>query len=119
MRCQLGALRRSWQVVHAATLVLGLAACSRPGGNSPFSGDDDDDGGSNQEGYLEPGTGVLDVSITLEESLGVARHGEPVRSGIPVARGLELKDAKRIVVLDENGDELATQVLVTSRWGGA
>lgn len=118
MRCLSGAQRRSWQVVHAAMLVLGLAACSRPDHNSNQSGDDDDDT-VNEEGYLEPGTGVLDIAITLEESAGIARDGEPVRSGVPVPRALQLKDASRVVVVDESGVEHPTQVMVTSRWGGA
>jgi len=122
MRSHSGAMtRRRWQAaVHAAALFLSAAACARPDGkNSPSSDPGTNPGGGGVPGYEEAGPGVVDIPLTLEELASVARTAEPVRSGVPVPRALDVRDASRLVVVDANGNELATQVAVTSRWGGA
>ena len=62
--------------------------------------------------------GELDLTLYLEETAGVARDGEPVRSGVPVPRTVDLRTTDRLVVMSEHG-VVPCQFRVTSRWEGA
>lgn len=124
MRCHPGAFtRRRWLVAMHAAALFCAAACSRPDGNnsrnpSNLSDPNDPSGDDGAPGYEEPGVGVIDIPLTLEELASVSRGSEPVRSGVPVPRALGVHDASRLVVVDAAGNELPTQVAVTSRWEG-
>jgi len=66
-----------------------------------------------------PGASALSVDLTVRERLGVARRGEVVTSGIPIARGAALLSTADLRVLDATGDPVPAQFAVTARWGGA
>lgn len=60
----------------------------------------------------------LNVALHVEDSAGVDRIGEPVRSGVPIPRAVQMTDASRFMVVDPEGVTVPAQVTVTSRWQG-
>jgi hypothetical protein len=65
----------------------------------------------------------LDIPLLVEEPGAVDRHGEPVRSGIPLPASAGVFDGSRFYLLGrgESGAfdrEVPLSVRVTSRWGG-
>ena len=61
----------------------------------------------------------LSVTLTLRETAGISRRSEPVTSGVPVARALDLKTTDGLKVTDGGGTEVPAQFGVTARWGGS
>lgn len=120
MRFRLGTPRRAVQLL---LLTLGLAVasgCSGGGGTAdPGSTDPGGDSGTpgGDDDVALPRK--LDVTLHVEEFAGVARRGEPVRSGVPVPRAIALTDASTLEVVGPDGQVIPSQVRVTSRWGGA
>ncbi len=62
--------------------------------------------------------GGLSVALTVRETAGVARQSEPVTSGVPVARSLDLRSTGGLRLVDSSGRDVPAQFQVTSRWGG-
>lgn len=71
----------------------------------------------NEDDVAEPNR--LDVTLYVENTAGLDRTSEPVRSGVPVPRSIQLTDAASFVVVGPEGEAIPSQVEVTSRWGGA
>jgi len=70
-------------------------------------------------GAATPGSGrSLSVPLTVTDRAGIARALEPVTSGVPVARELDLKATEGLRVLDGADREVPAQFEITSRWGG-
>jgi hypothetical protein len=63
--------------------------------------------------------GGLSVTLEVRERAGVTRRAEPVTSGVPVAKSLDLRTADGLRLLDSSGREVPAQFAVTSRWGGS
>ncbi|MHB8879815.1 MAG: hypothetical protein ACYC8T_39505, partial [Myxococcaceae bacterium] len=63
--------------------------------------------------------GALDVLLHVEELAGLARAGEPVRSGVPLPRAAGVLDPSLLAVTDDSGKLVPYQLRVTSRWQGA
>lgn len=61
----------------------------------------------------------LTATLTVREPAGVARQGEPVTAGIPVARAAGVTSTGGLRLLDAAGREVPAQFKVTSRWGGS
>ncbi len=54
-------------------------------------------------------------TIVLEERYGLSRRGEPVRLGVPLARG-RLRPGEPVAVVDETGAVLPTQAAALDHW---
>ncbi|HMM74831.1 MAG TPA: hypothetical protein PJ986_03910 [Gammaproteobacteria bacterium] len=61
--------------------------------------------------------GRFAVPLEIKDNAGVARRQWPVRSGVPLPRGL-VDDVRKLRLVDEEGREIASQIGVTSRWWG-
>jgi hypothetical protein len=57
----------------------------------------------------------LCVPILIEETTGLARHREPVRLGVPLARG-QLLDSASVLVVDEHKRVVPHQARVLASW---
>jgi len=57
------------------------------------------------------------VRITVIERAGAARRAEYVTFGLPIPRGWNVKDPRRLRLLDENGQAVPAQFEVLARWG--
>ncbi|MHB8894598.1 MAG: DUF5719 family protein [Candidatus Geothermincolia bacterium] len=64
------------------------------------------------------GKGVS-IALTVRETSGIGRTGEPVTVGVPLSRASAIYSAEGLRVLDGSGREVPAQFQVTSRWGGA
>jgi hypothetical protein len=49
----------------------------------------------------------------------VARSGEVVRSGVPLARSLGVKSVAGLAVVDASGQTVPAEFKVTARWNGS
>ena len=58
----------------------------------------------------------FEVKLTVEESAGVARAGEPVSGGVPLPLGL-VKDPAALKLLGPDGKEVPAQFSAINRWG--
>ena len=58
---------------------------------------------------------ALEVKLTVEERLGVARSAEPVTSGVPLPRGA-LKDAAELRLFDASGKAVPAQFGIANHW---
>ncbi|MFW6158863.1 MAG: glycoside hydrolase family 88 protein [Planctomycetota bacterium] len=61
----------------------------------------------------------LEVPITVEERMGVARTAEPVTFGVPLPKGTREKiteDGKTLVLLNEKGERVPAAFTVVARW---
>jgi hypothetical protein len=65
----------------------------------------------------EPGN--LDVPLTVQETTGVARTGEPVTSGVPIPRDVNLTDLSTLRLLDGSSQPIPAQFTPLARWAGA
>ena len=88
----------SWVVVVAVTLAMvivtgSVTRCTRKGAG-------------------------LSVALTVTERSGVARHSEPVTSGVPLARAHDIRTVGGLKLVDSAGGTVPAQFKVTSRWGG-
>jgi hypothetical protein len=71
--------------------------------------------------------GTLDVLLTVQETAGVARIAEPVTSGVPIPRDVQLTNlsALRLLGVARSGDRpqqgqpVPAQFTALARWGGA
>jgi hypothetical protein len=61
----------------------------------------------------------LSVALTVRERSGIERRGEPVTSGVPISRSLDLRSIDGLRLAGSDGGEIPAQFQVTSRWGGA
>ena len=100
-------------------LTAGLDGSSNEDGNGPAGENviDDLDDLDGVEVADTAASGVLDVSLYVEEFTGRDRR-EPVRSGVPVSRAVNLLATNRLVIVDATGAVVPAQFRVTSRWGG-
>jgi hypothetical protein len=57
----------------------------------------------------------LDVPLTVEETAGVDRVGEPVTFGVPAPRGL-VRDVARLRLYGPGGKPVPASFRVVSRW---
>ncbi len=62
---------------------------------------------------------VGNVRLTVKDWAGVARNGEIVTSGIPLPESAGVTDAANLMVTDESGAVIDSQMTVLARWGGA
>jgi hypothetical protein len=60
----------------------------------------------------------LDVPLVVSNTLNVNRTTEPVTSGVPVPRDVNLTDLSTLRLLDKNGQPLPAQFTPLARWGG-
>ncbi len=58
---------------------------------------------------------AIEVKLTVEERLGVARENEPVTSGIPLPKGA-VADIDKLVLFDDEGKPVPAQFGVATRW---
>lgn len=56
------------------------------------------------------------IPLTVRETAGVARDGEVLRSGVPVARSLGVRDTSGLAVVGPSGAPVPAQFEVTARW---
>ncbi|MBB31524.1 MAG: hypothetical protein CME25_21780 [Gemmatimonadetes bacterium] len=57
----------------------------------------------------------ISVEIRVREPAGIARRNLPVTQGVPLPEGV-VTDAESIVLLDEEGHRISSQLRVMSRW---
>ena len=56
------------------------------------------------------------LTLNVRETTGVARSGEVVRSGVPLARGLNVLSTSRLAIVDAAGTPVPAEFEVTARW---
>jgi len=66
-----------------------------------------------------PGSGSLNVPLTVRETTGVARNDESVTSGVPIPSSLNLTDLSVLRLLDASGRPVPAQFIPLARWAGA
>ncbi len=64
---------------------------------------------------LSAAAGEFSVKLTVHESAGIDRKGEPVSGGVPLPRGL-VRDPARLKLVDSAGREVPAQFSVINRW---
>jgi hypothetical protein len=64
-------------------------------------------------------THTLSVPLTINETAGIPRFDEPVTSGVPIPRDLQLTNLSTLCLLDANGTAIPVQFTPLARWGGA
>ncbi|HKV08573.1 MAG TPA: hypothetical protein VJ725_10565, partial [Thermoanaerobaculia bacterium] len=57
--------------------------------------------------------------VNVRETAGVARAGEVVRSGVPLARSLDVKSVSGLAIVDASGQAVPAEFKVTARWNGS
>ncbi|MFX0092343.1 MAG: hypothetical protein ACFFBD_11320, partial [Candidatus Hodarchaeota archaeon] len=62
---------------------------------------------------------TLNVQVTLSETSGISRIGEPVTSGIPIPQNLQLKDLSTLRLVDNSSQPVPTQFTPLARWGSS
>ena len=67
--------------------------------------------------YPLPAAG-LDVTLTVSNPLTAACTDEPVTSGVPLPRDLNVTDLSALRLLDAGGQPVAAQFTPLARWGG-
>ncbi len=65
--------------------------------------------------WLTVSASAVEVGLTVEERLGVARSNEPVTSGVPLPKGA-LKDAAGLRLFGPDGKPVPVQFGVANRW---
>ena len=65
-----------------------------------------------------PPTG-LDVTLVVTDTLNAPRTDEPVTSGVPIPRDVNLTDLSALRLLDGSGLPVPAQFTPLARWGGA
>ncbi len=68
---------------------------------------------------LSTSTHTLSVPLTINETASIARFDEPVTSGVPIPRDLQLTNLSTLCLLDANGTSIPVQFTPLARWGGA
>ena len=63
--------------------------------------------------------GGLNVPLTVWETAGLARSDEPVTSGLPIPRNINLTDLSTLRLLDGSGAPVPCQFTPLARWGGS
>jgi len=61
----------------------------------------------------------LDVTLTVSNPLTTARTDEPVTSGVPIPRAMNLTSPGSLRLLDGSGQLVAAQFTPLARWGGS
>jgi hypothetical protein len=61
------------------------------------------------------GAAALDVPLTVEEPVGVARHSEPVTFGVPLPGG-SIRDVTRLRLYTSDGHGVPAAFRVVNRW---
>ncbi|HSG38321.1 MAG TPA: hypothetical protein VLE27_01685, partial [Thermoanaerobaculia bacterium] len=56
------------------------------------------------------------IPLTVRETAGVARSGEVLRSGVPVARSLGVRSTAGLTIVGPSGSPVPAQFEVTARW---
>jgi hypothetical protein len=56
------------------------------------------------------------IALTVRETAGIARTGEVVRSGVPLPRSLQVRDLRRLAVVDAAGRPVPADLHVLARW---
>jgi hypothetical protein len=70
--------------------------------------------------YAVPGPPAgLDVTLTVKNPLDTARTDEPVTSGVPIPRDVNLTDLGSLRLLNGSGQPVAAQFAPLARWGGS
>ena len=64
-------------------------------------------------------SGNLDLPLVVRDTSGLARAQEPVTSGVPIPRSLNLTDLTRLRLLDAKGNAVPAQFTPLARWGGS
>lgn len=59
---------------------------------------------------------VLAVLLNVRETAGVARHGEVVRSGVPIPRSLNLRATNGLAIVDATGRAVPAEFEILARW---
>src|SRR5579859_3418930 len=54
--------------------------------------------------------------LTVQETAGVARSGEVVRSGVPLPRTINILSAGNLTLVDSNGTPIPAEFEVLARW---
>ena len=58
---------------------------------------------------------TINAKLSLQEQIGVKRVNEPVRMGIPLAKGVA-QEASELVMLSDKGERIPCQFTVAARW---
>jgi hypothetical protein len=56
------------------------------------------------------------LTLNVRETTGIARSGEVVRSGVPLARSLNVLNTSRLAIVDAAGAPIPAEFEVTARW---
>jgi titin len=73
-------------------------------------------------GPFDSGAGAATVAVpsrltlNVRETTGIARSGEVVRSGVPLARSLNVLNTSRLAIVDAAGAPVPAEFEVTARW---
>lgn len=86
-----------------------------PGSTEPTTGSTE----SPSETDDTPATPSFSVPITFEERNGIARSGDIVTFGIPIAQSANLTSTASLELNDAGGKPIPAQFTVTNRWGAA
>ncbi|KKR24825.1 MAG: hypothetical protein UT55_C0053G0004 [Candidatus Peregrinibacteria bacterium GW2011_GWE2_39_6] len=76
-------------------------------------------------GFLQPfsfptkAASVLSVPLTVTNNLAITRENEPVTTGIPLPKNLNIISTSDLNIRDKNQAIISSQFTVTARWGGA
>lgn len=63
--------------------------------------------------------GAADITqFTVTDSTGIARVNEPITSGVPLPRSLNITSTAGLRLVDGSGTAIPAQFTVTARWGG-
>jgi len=64
----------------------------------------------------DPVPGQERIALAVRETAGVARSGEVVRSGVPLPRGLRVRETGGLTVVDSGGKAVPAEFQVLARW---
>ena len=61
----------------------------------------------------------LNVALQVSNKLNVERIAEPVTSGVPLPKNLEINDAQTLQLVDKDGNPVPAQFTPLARWGAS
>ncbi len=106
IRVLLVASRRTWRAL-ALVIACGFAAVTTPA---------DTQGNSAPPSASSRPRIPSELILTVRETAGIARAGEVVRSGVPLPRGLNLRDSNSLTLVDAAGIAVPAEFQVLARW---
>lgn len=114
-------MMRVYHYFYGILIVLGLILASCGGGGNQGAGTDQSPAESPPTGGTPsvPLSASFPVKIEFAEKDGIARSGDIVTFGIPIAQAANLTSTANLGLTDADGHLLPAQFTVTNRWGAA